>query len=109
MTAAKPVGGLLSYLVPLPGDAGAQTLASAAGRAPAPAPRLHSASSAQTPPAQIQLLIEFDEASARFVHIVLDAANDAVVRRSPSESQLAFSRGVAAYMKALAARDGLAP
>lgn len=48
-----------------------------------------------------ELTIEFDEASERFVQTLVDPANQSVLRRYPAENQLAFSRGINAYMTAL--------
>lgn len=47
------------------------------------------------------LLIELDKASNRFVQTLVDPSSQSVLRRFPNEGQLAFSRGVNAYMKAL--------
>lgn len=46
-----------------------------------------------------QLLIEVDRASGRFVHTMKDASEE-VLWRYPSETQLAFSRAVTAYVHA---------
>ena len=48
-----------------------------------------------------RLFIELDKAADRFVHKVVDRESDAVLRRFPSEGQIAFSRGVNAYVQAL--------
>lgn len=47
-----------------------------------------------------KLFIELDEASARYVQTHVDPNDNSVLRRFPSESQLAFSRGVSAYVRA---------
>ena len=80
----------------------------------APPPRAHSATAAASQPKRAMpaaappqalvapwLLIELDEASDRFVQTLVDPSNQAVLRRFPNEGQLAFSRGVNAYVKAL--------
>ena len=46
------------------------------------------------------LIIEKDESADRFVQTVLDDQTQEVVLRYPNETQLAFSRAVAAYMRA---------
>ena len=51
-----------------------------------------------------KLLVEVDRAAGRFVNTLLDSSTNEVLRRYPSEGQLAFSRGVAAYMQALDAK-----
>lgn len=56
------------------------------------------------PPPAPRLVIERDEASQRFVQTLIDPANDSVVRRYPHEAELAFARGVNAYLHALARR-----
>jgi hypothetical protein len=48
-----------------------------------------------------KLTIEFDAAAERFVQTLIDPTNQSVLRRFPAENQLAFSRGVNAYMAAL--------
>lgn len=56
---------------------------------------------APTPPQQslapARLLIELDLASARFVQTMVDPSNDRVLRKFPTDGQIAFSRGIAAY------------
>ena len=52
-------------------------------------------------PAPGKLIVEKDEQAGRFVQIVLDAQTQEVERRYPSETQLAFSRAVAAYVRAM--------
>ena len=80
-----------------------QTVQSAAdasaGGAPAPA-----AASAQAPQILLlrsELTIEFDNAAERFVQTFTDPISQSVLRRFPAENQLAFSRGVNAYMAAV--------
>lgn len=60
-------------------------------------------SAAAAPPPLIapRLLIEFDAASDRFVHTLIDPASQSVLRRFPNEGQIAFSRGVNAYVQAM--------
>lgn len=68
-------------------------------RAPGPATLLTA-----KPPGQLlapKLTIEFDDAAGRFVQTLIDPTNQSVLRRFPAEYQLAFSRGVNAYMAAL--------
>ena len=48
-----------------------------------------------------KLVIEFDQASQRFVQTLLDDAAHEILRRYPDEAQLAFSRGVNAYVRAM--------
>lgn len=48
-----------------------------------------------------KLIIEKDELAQRFVSTMVDAQTQEVERTYPNESQLAFSRAVAAYMKVL--------
>ena len=48
-----------------------------------------------------KLVIEFDQASQRFVQTLLDDAAPEILRRYPDEAQLAFSRGVNAYVRAM--------
>jgi hypothetical protein len=81
-----------------------RTTAPVAEQAPAPASARRpttSAAPAQGPLMAPQLLIEFDEASERFVQILIDPVNKTILRRFPDETQLAFSRGVAAYVRAM--------
>lgn len=47
-----------------------------------------------------QLVVEKDEAAGRFVQTRIDPATTETVLRYPSETQLAFSRAVAAYNRA---------
>jgi hypothetical protein len=88
-----------------------------AGSVLAPAPlakpvdvaKQHAASPVSTTPAQTSLLpprvvIELDAAAERFVQTLVDGAGGAVLRRYPDEAQLAFSRGVNAYIAALTRR-----
>jgi hypothetical protein len=49
-----------------------------------------------------RVVIELDEAAERFVQTLLDGAGETVLRRYPDEAQLAFSRGINAYLAALA-------
>jgi hypothetical protein len=58
----------------------------------------------QSPLVAARLVIEFDPAAERFIQTLLDSANDTVLRRYPDEGQLAFSRGIKAYITALARR-----
>ncbi|MBL8551844.1 MAG: hypothetical protein JNJ73_17790 [Hyphomonadaceae bacterium] len=59
----------------------------------------------QEPPPQIllsgELVVEIDHASGRFVRTLRDGETDEVLRRWPNEGQLAFARGVRAYLAAL--------
>ena len=78
-------------------SAGAQPIASSAAPeklegAPAVAPKQ---------PHPGRLTIEFDEASQRFVQTLLEGGSEEILRRYPNEGQLAFSRGVSAYVRAL--------
>ena len=45
--------------------------------------------------------VELDEASGRFVQELVDPASNEILRAFPDESQLAFSRGVRAYLVAI--------
>lgn len=47
------------------------------------------------------LLVELDKDAGRFVQILSDVSTHEVLRQYPSESQLAYSRAVVAYMRAL--------
>jgi hypothetical protein len=49
-----------------------------------------------------QLVIELDAAAERFVQTLVAAGGQTVLRRYPDENQLAFSRGINAYMAAIA-------
>lgn len=53
------------------------------------------------------LVIEFDGAAERFVQTLIDPTDKSVLRRFPAEDQIAFSRGVNAYMTAQLRADGL--
>ena len=66
-----------------------------------PAPVEPSTSAPQSGSIAPRLVIELDEGSARFVQSLVDPVNQSVLRRFPNESQLAFSRGVNAYIQAL--------
>jgi len=46
------------------------------------------------------LLVRLDVDAARFVQTLTDAATEETVLKYPSESQLAFSRAVMAYLRA---------
>lgn len=48
-----------------------------------------------------RLTIEIDREAGRFVNTLVDPNSDVVLRRYPSERQLAYSRAVNAYMRAL--------
>lgn len=48
-----------------------------------------------------RLVVERDEAAGRFVQTVLDRETEEVQLRYPNETQLAFSRAVAAYMRTM--------
>jgi hypothetical protein len=52
-------------------------------------------------PKTARLVIELDEASARFVRTLIDNESASVLRRYPSDGQIEFSRGVAAYLAAI--------
>lgn len=56
------------------------------------------AAQVRAPASPLQLTIELDKASARFVQMLI--AENVVVRRYPDETQLAFSRGIRAYEEA---------
>jgi hypothetical protein len=47
-----------------------------------------------------ELLVEVDVAAGRFVQTILNRETKELLRQFPSEAQLAFSRGVRAYMRA---------
>ncbi|MBY0563450.1 MAG: hypothetical protein K2P58_04605 [Hyphomonadaceae bacterium] len=51
---------------------------------------------------QSRLHVELDREAGRFVQTLTDLTTDQIVRRYPSEAQLAYSRAVMAYMRALA-------
>jgi hypothetical protein len=48
--------------------------------------------------------VQFDEASQRFVQVATDPVTNEVVMTYPSESQLAYSRAIMAYLRTLASR-----
>lgn len=54
-----------------------------------------------TTPAEKSLVL-FDEDAGRFVHTLTDARTQETILQYPSESQLAYSRAVMAYLRALA-------
>jgi hypothetical protein len=77
--------------------------------ASAPAPLLPAQAVSAATPTQPSLLparlvIELDAVAERFVQTLVDGAGETVLRRYPDEAQLAFSRGVNAYLAALARR-----
>ena len=47
------------------------------------------------------LVVEIDAASGRFVQTLRDGETEEVLRQWPNEGQLAFARGVRAYLAAL--------
>lgn len=47
-----------------------------------------------------KLQVRLDEKAGRFVQTLTDAATEEMVRRYPSEAQLAYSRAVMAYLRA---------
>lgn len=55
-------------------------------------------------PAQGQLLVRFDEEAGRFVQTLTDASSEETIWRYPREAQLAYSRAVMAYLRALASK-----
>lgn len=64
------------------------------------APRPTSTSTQQRP-SPPKLVIAFDEPSQRFVQMLVDETAHTILRRYPNEGQLAFSRGVNAYERAM--------
>lgn len=48
-----------------------------------------------------RLVVEKDEAAGRFIQTRIDPQSEETVLRYPSEAQLAYSRAIAAYMRAL--------
>ena len=50
---------------------------------------------------RVSAVVELDKDAGRFVQILTDISTDEVLRQYPSESQLAYSRAVVAYMRAL--------
>ena len=64
------------------------------------------ASTAEQLSAPSKLVIEFDQASQRFVQTLLDDVAHEILRRYPDEGQLAFSRGVNAYVRAMRSDHG---
>jgi hypothetical protein len=76
--------------------------AAGAASAPAGAPRKSEAASAHAPLSS-RLIIEIDAAAGRFVQTLI-GEDQRVVRRYPDEGQLAFSRGVNAYLAAMMRR-----
>jgi uncharacterized FlaG/YvyC family protein len=53
------------------------------------------------PPAPGRLLVEIDVDSGRFVNTLLDPNTEEVIRKYPSDAQLAYSRAVRAYLNAI--------
>ena len=51
-----------------------------------------------------KLSVELDKDAGRFVQVVTDETTSETVRRYPSESQLAYSRAVMAYLRAQLAK-----
>ena len=51
-----------------------------------------------------KLLVRLDEDAGRFVQTLTDALTEETVLRYPNEAQLAYSRAVMAYVRALAAK-----
>jgi hypothetical protein len=45
-------------------------------------------------------IVELDVAAGRYVQTHINATDDSIISRYPSESQLSFSRGVNAYFRA---------
>ena len=76
------------------------TDAAESGASRPPSTKTHS-NTAPPPPIAPRSLVEFDAASDRFVHTLVDPASQLVLRRFPDESQIAFSRGVNAYVQAM--------
>lgn len=68
--------------------------AALAERAPAEA-------SSVAAPATTDVHIDFDREAGRFIQTITDLTTDEVLRQYPSEAQLAYSRAVVAYMRAL--------
>lgn len=71
----------------------------ASAQKPAPAPQ----KSEPPPPVQLiasEMLIQVDKASGRFVSTVIDPDTQEILRQYPSETQLAYSRAVRAYLAA---------
>lgn len=60
--------------------------------------------SASPPPEPGTLLVRFDGDAGRFVQTLTDANSEETIWRFPSETQLAYSRAVMAYLRALAQR-----
>jgi hypothetical protein len=56
---------------------------------------------AREAPAPGHLLVRIDAEAGRFVHTMTDPATQETRWRYPSEAQLAYSRAVGAYMRAL--------
>jgi hypothetical protein len=48
-----------------------------------------------------KLVVEMDRAAGRFVQMLVDPLTEEVRWRYPSEAQLAYSRAVAAYLRAM--------
>jgi hypothetical protein len=51
-----------------------------------------------------KVLVSLDEGAQRFVSILTDSSTSEMLRRYPSESQLAYSRAVMAYLRAQLAK-----
>lgn len=48
-----------------------------------------------------KLLVRLDESAGRFVQVLSDSQTSEMLRRYPSEQQLAYARAVMAYMRAI--------
>jgi hypothetical protein len=51
-----------------------------------------------------QASVQLDVDAQRFVHTLQDSATSEMLRKYPSEAQLAYSRAVMAYLRALSGR-----
>ncbi len=73
--------------------------------APVPAQnQINDQLAAQANLAPDKLLVQLDAEAGRFVHTLTDSASQETIWRYPSEAQLAYSRAVMAYVRAMAGR-----
>jgi hypothetical protein len=55
-------------------------------------------------PAPAKLVVRVDVEAGRFVNMLVDAESDEVLRKYPSDAQLAFSRAVKSYLRVMSTR-----
>jgi len=85
---------------PLPAAAPAQSTEPGPAAAAAERRVAEHAAAQRTEAAPDKLVVQLDATAQRFVQTLTDADTDETVLRYPSESQLAYSRAVMAYLRA---------